>query len=181
MSNQGQIDLVAFQKEDYHKVIDDIFESAKGGIRSASHLVKLVHFNDKYPEYRNVYMDNTNSRIGYFYTGKDWEYVDKLTLFHDIYNSKIDMLLQSYNDSTFINRVENEFSDDEKKGYYAFIKMLNEQAQSRNGKLDDEAYSMSTMLMAKQTYRYNNKDLHAHIASLLTLNKRNKNYKKALA
>ena len=68
--------LVNFGKEDLSKIdYEDIIKSCTGPTVTGYHvlieLIKQIHFNDKYPEFQNVYMTDRN-REKYMYYKNKW-------------------------------------------------------------------------------------------------------------
>ena len=47
-----------------------------------------VHFNDQYPEYKNVVISNMRDKYGKVYDGKKWIMKNKTDLIDDIYDDK---------------------------------------------------------------------------------------------
>ena len=52
-------------------------------------IVKDVHFNEKYPQFNNVLITNTQNSIGYKYDEKKFVAVEKSELIHEIINARM--------------------------------------------------------------------------------------------
>jgi hypothetical protein len=86
------ISLVAFGKEDLSKI--DIKEIIKNinGFETPRNLTKHIHFNDKYPENKNVYITNLRSKHGQYYDGGKWCTMSKEDLVEKIYDKKKELI-----------------------------------------------------------------------------------------
>ena len=70
--------LVKFGQEDLTKINNKNFIEVMSGYnvvgrRMFIELLKLIHFNEHYPEYQNVYMTDKNREHYMVYNGKTWE------------------------------------------------------------------------------------------------------------
>ena len=69
--------LVSFGKEDLSKITYGSIIKTVGnwditGYRIFTELLKLIHFNEKFPEYQNVYMTDKNREKYMVWNGSDW-------------------------------------------------------------------------------------------------------------
>ena len=69
--------LVSFGKEDLKKIkYDSIIKSVGNwditGYRIFTELLKLIHFNEKFPEFQNVYITDKNREKYMVWNGKNW-------------------------------------------------------------------------------------------------------------
>ncbi len=76
-TNNGQITynnikLVAYGKEDRDKLNQTDVINALQGYGTETKLTKLIHFNDKFPEYHNVYINNLKDKYVMVYNGNKW-------------------------------------------------------------------------------------------------------------
>jgi hypothetical protein len=86
------ISLVAHGEEDLKKISWNVFKDAinKSGVQIFEKLTEGIHFNDKYPEYKNIYISDYNRDKCMKFDGKKWI----LESFDPIYNDLIDKLLE---------------------------------------------------------------------------------------
>lgn len=76
-------------KEDMSKIDhNDMLNIMKSGFNAPVMLTELVHFNPKYPQYRNIYKSNMRSKYAYKYNGTSWDLTDEKNLIETIYDSK---------------------------------------------------------------------------------------------
>ena len=70
--------LVGFGKEDLTKINNNKFLKVMNGnnitgCRIFIELLKLIHFNEEYPEYQNIYITDKNREHYMVYNGNNWE------------------------------------------------------------------------------------------------------------
>ena len=70
--------LVEFGKEDFTKIDNNNFFKTMNPInitggRIFIEILKLIHFNEKLPEYQNIYITDKNREHYMIYNGKNWE------------------------------------------------------------------------------------------------------------
>ncbi len=87
--------LVDFGKEDLSKIpYEDIIKSCSGSNVTGYHvlieLIKQIHFNDKFPEFQNVYMTDRN-RERYMYWQNAWQLGDN-NIFTEIMSQPQELL-----------------------------------------------------------------------------------------
>lgn len=75
----GTEDIKKLDKNELIKIIshDSILE-----------LIEMIHFNEKYPEYHNIYIPNMKDKYAIQYDGNNWNLIDKKELIDVIYNDK---------------------------------------------------------------------------------------------
>jgi len=122
-------ELIEFQDENIECIDEEIMESTKMGYNAAYQLVQLVHFNDKYPCYRNVYLDRRDTANGYFYNGDNWEHINKKKLVSLIYKRKFDILKSANANEIFKAEIDQNLIEHEKESYNEFISMSQEQME----------------------------------------------------
>ena len=52
--------------------------------------IKLIHFNDKIPEYNNIYITNMRDNLAYIYDGFDFKVVDKNNIISDLIDNHLE-------------------------------------------------------------------------------------------
>jgi len=81
--NNNTINIVGFGKEDLKKIENKEFFEAltQMGYKIPAKMVEKIHINDKYPEYKNIYISDINRGKAMVYDGKRWvlERYDKLS------------------------------------------------------------------------------------------------------
>ncbi len=68
--NFGKEDL---SKIDYVTILKTIFNPFIGGVKLYEELLKLIHFNPKFPEFQNIYMSDRNREKYMCYEDSDWK------------------------------------------------------------------------------------------------------------
>lgn len=85
----NNITIVARGKEDITKInINTILNAVSKGFKSPVQLTKVIHFNDKHPEYQNVYIPSIKGSYAMTYDGEEWKLVQKNDLIETIYMDK---------------------------------------------------------------------------------------------
>ena len=85
------INIVAFGKEDLSKIDNKEFFEAltQMGYKIPAKMVEKIHINDKYPEYKNIYISDINRGKAMVHDGRRW----KLDKFHNIGDKLLDKIL----------------------------------------------------------------------------------------
>ena len=63
------------EKEDFSKIDDKVFLDAflkNTGAKIPEKIIEGIHFNEKYPEYKNIYISDINREKVMIHNGKDW-------------------------------------------------------------------------------------------------------------
>ena len=104
--NNNTINIVGFGKEDLKKIENkDFFESlTQMGYKIPAKMVEKIHINDKYPEYKNIYISDINRGKAMVYDGKKW----KLDKYNNISDKLLDKILN------FMEERYEEIKDDKK-------------------------------------------------------------------
>ena len=85
----NNITIVACGKEDITKInIKSIINAVSKGFKSPVQLTKVIHFNDKHPEYQNVYIPSIKGSYAMVYDGNEWKLMQKNDLIESIYMDK---------------------------------------------------------------------------------------------
>ena len=85
----NNITLVAFGNENMDSICkDDILKAVSRGYYATEYLTKTVHFNDKYPEYHNVYIPSMKESYAMIFDGEKWKLTKKKDIIDDIYIDK---------------------------------------------------------------------------------------------
>jgi len=67
--------IIQHGKEDFSKIDDKVFLDAflkNTGAKIPEKIIEGIHFNDKYPEYKNIYISDINREKVMIHNGKDW-------------------------------------------------------------------------------------------------------------
>ena len=85
------INIVAFGKEDLKKIDNKEFFEAltQMGYKIPAKMVEKIHINDKYPEYKNIYISDINRGKAMVHDGKKW----KLDKYKNIGDKLLDKIL----------------------------------------------------------------------------------------
>ena len=81
--------LVGYGNEDMSKIDkDDILKALKHGYMIPIEMTKITNFNEKHPEFHNVYIPRITERYGMMYKNELWELMDKDELADIIHDNK---------------------------------------------------------------------------------------------
>lgn len=95
----NNINIVCFGQEDMEKLGDDtIMKILNKGFMSIPHLTQLVHFNEKYPEFHNMYIANLRDSNVAVYDDDVWLLTERNPIIEQIYTDKRDFLIEKYSD-----------------------------------------------------------------------------------
>ncbi len=85
------INIIQFGKEDLSKIDNKEFFEAltQMGYKIPAKMVEKIHINDKYPEYKNIYISDINRGKAMVYDGKRW----KLDKYNNISDKLLDKIL----------------------------------------------------------------------------------------
>ena len=92
LTNNGiinNITIVAFGKEKIDNISEkEILNAVSKGFNTAEHLTRMIHFNNKYPEYHNVYIPSIRESYAMTFDGNEWKLVKKKDIIDNIYVDK---------------------------------------------------------------------------------------------
>jgi hypothetical protein len=104
INNVVNINLIGYGKEDLTKIDKkDMIKIMKNGFKSSLRLTEALHFNEKLPEYHNIYISNIKDKYAMIYNGKDWNLITKDELIDQIYDDKRNYIEE--NIPTFIESI----------------------------------------------------------------------------
>jgi DNA-directed RNA polymerase subunit RPC12/RpoP len=85
------INIIGFGKEDLSRIDNKEFFEAltQMGYKIPAKMVEKIHINDKYPEYKNIYISDINRGKAMVYDGKKW----KLDKYNNISDKLLDKIL----------------------------------------------------------------------------------------
>ena len=83
----NNVKLVAYGKEDRSKLDPTAVLRAIQGYATEIELTKLIHFNDKHPEYYNIYINNLRDKYVMVYDGGEWKLKLRDGIIDDIYDT----------------------------------------------------------------------------------------------
>jgi hypothetical protein len=141
--NNNTINIVKFGSEDLNKVLSqsEILKILNRKMCSLEESIKTIHFNDKRPEFKNIYITNLKDKYAYIYNGSKFIAVLKADILEelvDIHFENIEYSADEYKHKLqpktievlekFIekmNNEEDEFIDQEHKLSYPNFKNFN--------------------------------------------------------
>ena len=87
----NNINIVAFGKEDLRKIDNKEFFEAltQMGYKIPAKMFEKIHINDKYPEYKNIYISDINRGKAMVHDGKKW----KLDKYNNIGDKLLDKII----------------------------------------------------------------------------------------
>lgn len=89
--------LLGFGHEDVSRLTDSAYTRIFNlGKNSVTEFVKTLHFNEKLPEYHNIYITNLRGDFVLVYDGKDWNVQSKNEMLDDVYFDSVRALDDIY-------------------------------------------------------------------------------------
>jgi superfamily II DNA or RNA helicase len=91
LSNNNELDIimVAYGKENIELIDEkEILHAFMSGIDAITNLIEAVHFNPKYPNFHNVYIQNIKEIYATIYDGTKWILKSKKEIINDLYLTK---------------------------------------------------------------------------------------------
>jgi hypothetical protein len=144
----NNIQIVAHGKEDLSQIKENvIIQLVKRGWRSVPMFTEYLHCNDKFPEQKNIYINDINRQYCMVYNGVEWLLKDKIETIDELYQTKYDFLEENFN--TYYDQLE----DYQQKSFYKFIK-LHKEDKPFIKKIKEE---LKTLLYNKRDKILNNK------------------------
>jgi hypothetical protein len=117
----NNIQIVAHGKEDLSRIKENIVvQLVKRGWRSIPMFTEYLHCNDKFPEQKNIYINDINRQHCMVYNGKEWLLKDKTETIDELYQTKYDFLEENFN--TYYDQLE----DYQQRSFNKFIKLHKE-------------------------------------------------------
>lgn len=112
------IRVVEYGKEDISKISDDeIQEAFEAGDQSIRTMIEIIHFNEKYPEFSNVYINDHKNKYANVFRNKQFAIVPK----KDIINKIYDKYRKFIEDN--VDRFDDKLNQDQFDDIHAFIDM----------------------------------------------------------
>jgi hypothetical protein len=75
-------------------------------------IVRLVHNNDKYPQYKNIYIDPKNNKYIRVYLRSKWHRYDKEEYVQEIYNNILEKLLGEFVKSVYDDNLRSDYHEE---------------------------------------------------------------------
>lgn len=140
----NNINIVNFGKERIDKLTEyEIKQILNAGASALTNHVKLIHFNDRLPEYKNIYISNLRGNTCLVYFNKKWVNVDV--------NDKIDDLID-YSVEDIKDLLNKDNNDNDNKFSRSQTKYLIDNIDDNNNKILKEQRKKIKLVL------YNNKD-----------------------
>lgn len=132
-------------------VIDDkdLYEILKRGFCSPLYLIKYMHFNDKLPQFQNMYDPNIHKKYIKTYNGKKWVLCDKKDFMEDLLMKKTEILQEKFEEHKDKESFKNATRSNTSGTLNRFFKVADDLSDERIQKLAQEI----------AVYLYNNKDV----------------------
>jgi hypothetical protein len=144
----NNIQIVAHGKEDLSQIKENvIIQLVKRGWRSVPMFTEYLHCNDKFPEQKNIYINDINRQYCMVYNGNEWLLKDKTETIDELYQTKYDFLEENFN--TYYDQLE----EYQQRSFKKFIK-LHEEDKPFVKKIKEE---LKTLLYNKRETILNNK------------------------
>jgi hypothetical protein len=100
------------------KEMDKILSQVRLSIEES---IKLVHFNDKRPQYKNVFITNMKDNLAYIFNGNKFQVESKDYVLYDLLNNHLGNIESYINDNNIEKTLKN-------KNLFQFIKEVNDGA-----------------------------------------------------
>ena len=100
------------------KEMDKILSQVRLSIEES---IKLVHFNDKRPQYKNVFITNMKDNLAYIFNGNKFQVESKDYVLYDLLNNHLGNIDSYINDNNIEETLKN-------KNLFQFIKEVNDEA-----------------------------------------------------
>lgn len=98
-NNTVNIQLVSYGNENLNDLPESYYiKSFRNGFVSVPCLLELIHFNNRFPQYKNIYIPNERKSKVKVYKDRCWQLQDKDSTIEDIYNEKSEVLEDKYNE-----------------------------------------------------------------------------------
>jgi hypothetical protein len=144
----NNIQIVAHGKEDLSKIKEDVvLQLVKRGWRSIPMFTEYLHCNDKFPEQKNIYINDINRKYCMVYNGNDWLLKNKTETINELYQTKYDFLEENFN--VYYDQLE----EYQQRSFKNFIK-LHKEDEPFVKKIKEE---LKTLLYNKRDKILNNK------------------------
>jgi hypothetical protein len=144
----NNIQIIAHGKEDLSKIKEDVvLQLVKRGWRSVPMFTEYLHCNDKFPEQKNIYINDINRKYCMVYNGNEWLLKDKTVTIDELYQTKYDFLEENFN--VYYDQLE----EYQQRSFQKFIK-LHEEDVPFVRKIKEE---LKTLLYNKRDKILNNK------------------------
>jgi hypothetical protein len=144
----NNIQIVAHGKEDLSQIKEDVvLQLVKRGWRSVPMFTEYLHCNDKFPEQKNIYINDINRQHCMVYNGNEWLLKDKNVTIDELYQTKYDFLEENFN--VYYDQLE----EYQQKSFKKFIKLHKEDVPFVR-KIKEE---LKTLLYNKRNKILNNK------------------------
>jgi hypothetical protein len=144
----NNIQIVAHGKEDLSQIKEGvIIQLVKRGWRSIPMFTEYLHCNDKFPEQKNIYINDINRKYCMIYNGNEWLLKDKTVTIDELYQTKYDFLEENFN--VYYDQLE----EYQQHSFKNFIK-LHKEDEPFVKKIKEE---LKTLLYNKRNKILNNK------------------------
>lgn len=93
ITNNNNITIIAHGRENFDKIKEnDIIKALIRGTNSVPLITELMHYNDQYPEFQNIYIPNISQKYCMVYDGNDWLLKDNDDTIDSLYATKYGLL-----------------------------------------------------------------------------------------
>ena len=138
----NNLNIVKFGTEELNKILStsEILKILNKKMSSLEESIKMIHFNDMRPEFKNIYITNLKDQYAYIYNGRKFIAVLKSDILEELVDNHIDNIEYSTDEykkkldkktievlDKFIDKMndEDEFIDKEHKKSYPNFKSYN--------------------------------------------------------
>lgn len=148
---------VKFPNISYEKILSkkEILNILNKMYLSLEESIKTIHFNDKYPEYNNVYITNLRDNIGHVFNGNQFIAIDKNEMINDLIDSHV------YEISTAVDKYKSKLNEQMLSTLENFIikieDMTTEFKDQNNNRKYSNYKSYKTNTISKILYNKSNK------------------------
>jgi hypothetical protein len=157
-NNCGNINIVAYGKEDMSYLTDDEYKKIMlGGDKCLLKYIEVKHFNKQKKEHSNIYISNSKLHYLITFDGNDWNLKQADPDVIDMLKTTTNQLIGKYED------LKKKLDKKTKKAFVAFLKRINYEDECHDiddvEEIDDMSIYIKTLLKDTKLLLYNKRKL----------------------
>jgi hypothetical protein len=98
-NNTINITIIGYGKEDMKRInpeLRDVIMTLKKGWQSPIYLINKTHFNQKFPEYHNIYIPDIKNKFAMIHNGQNYLLKNTSDVINDLYDRHIDYIKEKF-------------------------------------------------------------------------------------
>jgi hypothetical protein len=130
------INIVKFGSENIKDILNEkeIIHILNQHYSAIEESIKTVHFNNKRPEYKNIYITNLRDNLAYIYNGNNYEAVQKTSVINKLIDDHV------YNIEVSLENYKHKLSERSAKVLEKLIEKINDEQTKINDYNHDKEY-----------------------------------------